>query len=170
MAPKLNVRAQGPIGRWVDKEFEWVMRHVSEASGESIQRTHRWNNHYLSEAQVAHLDTEWMVSHTGDPSAKTVPSVPILAGASAHATKYGGWKRYLVLTPNTMSHWHIGWRWPGGAGVSRVLTRGPVRVLLGPGSAEWFGIEAYTNVQIPITQIGEGRIGCNGEFSHIPLF
>jgi hypothetical protein len=171
LAPKLEVCAQGPIGRWVDVKFEWVMRHVSGVPLEATQRTHRWNNHHLKEEDVAHLNAEWVVAHQGDQNARKLPRVPVLAGALAHVTKYGGWKRYLVLAPDTThDYWHIGWRWPGGAGVSRVRAKGPVRVLVGPGPTEWFGIEADTNVQIPIIQIGDGHVGDNSEFSQVPLF
>lgn len=170
MAPKLEVRAQGPVGRWVDTKFEGVMRYISGAPAEATQRTHRWNNHHLNEKDVAHLNAKWMIAHQGDQNARKLPRVPVLAGVLAHATKYGGWKHYLVLTPDTTHYWHIGWCWRGGAGVSRVLVTGSVRVLVGPGPTEWFGIEAGTNVQIPITQIGEGRIGDNSEFSQVLLF
>lgn len=111
-----------------------------------------------------------MVAHQGDQNARKLPRISVLAGALAHVTQYGGWKRYLVLAPDTARDWYIGWRWPGGAGVSRVRVKGPVRVLIGPGPTEWFGIEADTNVQVPITQLGEGRVGDNGEFSQVPLF
>jgi len=166
----LSVRAQGPFGRWVDLKFEWVMRHVSGAPEEAPQRTHRWNNHHLKEEDVSHLNAGWMVSHRGDQSARKIPQIQVLAGALAHVTKYGGWQSYLVLSPETMKDWHIGWRWRGGAGVSRVVTKGPVRVLVGPNPTEWFGIEAGTNTQIPITQIGTGKIGDGGTFARIPLF
>ncbi len=171
MEPKFYVRAQGPIGRWVDAKFEWVMRHVSGAPEEVSQKTHRWNNHHLNERHVAHLNSEWMVSHPGDTSARKLPRVPLLAGALAHVTKYGGWQRYLVLEPDTaQGGWHIGWRWSGGAGVSRIPAIGPLRVLVGPGPTEWFGIVVGTNVQIPIKQIGEGHIGHGGEFAKVQLF
>lgn len=170
MAPKLEVRAQGPVGRWADVQFEWVMRYISGAPVEATQRTHRWNNHHLNEKDVAHLHSGWMIAHQGDQTARKVPRVPLLAGALAHAAKYGGWKHYLVLVPDTTGEWHIGWRWSGGAGVSRVQTKGSVRVLIGPHFTEWFGIEAVTNRQIPIKQIGEGQIGDGGPFSKVPLF
>lgn len=169
MAPKLKVHAQGPFGRWVDTKFEWVMRHVSGAPLEVAQRTHRWNNHHLNEEDVSHLNPEWMVSHQGDQSARKLPCIPVLAGALAHITKYGGWKRYLVLMPNTTHEWHIGWRWSDGAGVSRVRVKGPIRILVGPSSTEWFGVEADTNIQIQVEQVGEGWIGDNGEFAQTPL-
>ncbi len=170
MALTLKVTAQGPIGRWADRNFEWVMRHVSGAPNEATQRTHRWNNHHLRAGDVSHLSTGWMVTHQGEPGARKLPNAPILAGALAHVTRYGGWKHYLVLQPYEEYDWHIGWRWSDGAGVSRVIVRGPVRVLVGPNPTKWFGIAVTTNVQIPIIKIGEGRIGDGSPFSDIPLF
>lgn len=171
MIPALRVRAQGPLGRWADLYFEGIMRRISGAPKEATQKTHRWNNHHLKEGQVAHLTVEWMIYHSGDPNARTVPRVEVLSGALAHATKFGGWQRYLVLAPvSGHQSWYIGWRWHGGAGVSRVPINGSVRVLVGPTSTEWFGIDADSNIQIPIQQIGKGQIGDGGEFSQVPLF
>ncbi len=170
MTQKLRVHAQGPIGRWADERLEWAMRYVSGAPTEAPQRTHRWNNIHLKVGDVSHLSTGGMVAHQGKPDARKVPKVPILSGALAHATKYGGWKHYLVLQPADEQEWHIGWCWSDGAGVSRVIVRGPVRVLIGPNPAKWFGIAVTANVQIPLVQIGEGRIGDGGPFSHLPLF
>ena len=146
------------------------MRHISGAPLEATQKTHRWNNHHLKEDQIKHLIGEWMVYHKGDKKARKLPSTPIVSGASAHLTKYGGWKCYLVIEPEFNLNWHIGWHWQGGAGVSRVLSRGPVRVLIGPTATRWFGIEVESNIQLPIRKIGEGVIGDGSEFSQIPLF
>jgi hypothetical protein len=111
-----------------------------------------------------------MVAHKGISEARALPHVPLIAGALAHLTRFGGWKHYLVLASQTTEDWHIGWRWSMGAGVSRVPVSGPVRVLVGPDPTEWFGISAYTNRQVPIHIIGEGRIGEGGKFSQVPLF
>lgn len=191
MAPKLNVRAQGPIGRWADAKFDWMMRHISGAPNEATQRTHRWNNHHLSYRATARLNAPWMVSHNGDPQAKKPLPIPLLAGAQAHAAKYGGWQRYLVLEPSDSSvrSWYVGWRWPAskvglgltipsGAGVSRIpdtaldhgYERAYKRVLIGPGFTEWFGICTHTNKQIPIEVAAEGQIGTSGRFAGVPLF
>ena len=166
MAQKLVVCAQGSLGRRVDERLEWVMRQLSGYPDEEPQRTHRWNNHHLREEDVAHLNIDWMVNHPGDDGASKPFPVPILAGAQAHIT----WKRYLVLEPNSTNTWYVGWRWPGDAGVSRIPSIGLKRVLIGPGPTEWFGIDANTQEQIPIKQIGEGKVGDGGEFAHIPVF
>lgn len=130
------------------------MRHLSGAPLEVPQRTHRWNNHHLDEKAVAHLNTNWMVTHEGDRDARKLPRLARLTGLLAHLTKFGGWKHYLVLDPSVAPDWYVGWHWSGGAGVSRVSNKGPIRVLVGPGPTKWFGIEAVTNTQIPIKQIG----------------
>ena len=151
------------------------MRLLSGVPEEEPQRTHRWNNHHLPETAVAHLKSEWMVSHPGNPAARTLPLLPF-AHALAHVQKWGGWPTYLVLQPLDPSHtWYVGWRWQGGAGVSRVAVRGSLRVLVGPNFAEWFGIGAANYVkdfQIPIEKVGEGEVADDDsvQWSHLPLF
>jgi hypothetical protein len=166
LLPKLEVRAQGSIGRWVDARFEQLLLLVFKKA----PRTYRWNNHHLNEKDVEHLNAEWMVAHEGDPKARRLPSVPVLSGALLHLTNYSNWRLCLVLVPETTKEWHIGWRWPGGAGVSRVRVVGPVEVRVGPGPTEWFGIEADSNVQTPIQQIGQRYTGSSDESTNIPLF
>lgn len=172
MSPTLKVRPQGSFGRWLDVRFESIMRFVLGVPIEATQKTHRWNNHHLKEGQVAHLFANWMVGHSGDPHARKLPPVTILAGALSHATRFGGWQRYLVLAPQDPDAglWYIGWRWKGGAGVSRISVATPVRVLIGPGPTEWFAIKASDDHQIPLNKIGEGKIGESGQFSDLPLF
>jgi hypothetical protein len=148
------------------------MRFVLGAPNEATQRTHRWNNHHLKEEQVAHLLADWMVSHGGDPAARELPKVTILAGAVSHATRFGGWQKYLALAPENQDseEWYIGWRWKGGAGVSRIPNLGGVRVLVGPGATQWFAIRASDQTQVPLAKIGEGVIGDGGMHSHLPLY
>ncbi|MCX6718328.1 MAG: hypothetical protein NTY81_01850 [Candidatus Staskawiczbacteria bacterium] len=45
---------------------------------------------------------------------------------------------------------------------------GPIRVLLGPKDVSFFGVDD-NGVQVPIHQIGGGRIGDGGPFSQVPL-
>jgi len=168
----LKIRPQGLFGRWLDARFEGIMRFVLGVPIEATQRTHRWNNHHLREEQVAHLFSDWMVSHSGDSTARKLRKFTILAGALSHVTKFGGWKRYLVLAPDDsqIEEWFIGWRWKGGAGVSRIPITGAVRVLIGPGATQWFAIRASDQTQVPLTKIGEGRIGEKEMYSQLPLF
>lgn len=172
MSPTLRVRPQGSFGRWLDARFEKIMRFVLGVPLEATQRTHRWNNHHLNEERVAHLYSDLMVRHEGDPGARKLPPVTILAGAVSHLTRFGGWQRYLVVAPKDLNagSWYIGWRWDGSAGVSRVQNTGAARVLIGPGPTEWFAIRGTDNAQIPLIKIGEGKIGQGGQFSDLPLF
>ncbi len=169
--PTLYVKPQTPLEMWLDQKTEWLMRHLSGTSVEGLQVTHRWNNHHLKEGDVSHLNRDWMASHPGDPEAQRIPKFP-LAHAIAHATKYGGWSRYLVVDAivSVEEGWHVGWKWQGGQGVSRIVMKGPRRVLLGPEPASWFGIAVLNNSQIPIRIIGEGIIGDGGKYSHLPIF
>jgi hypothetical protein len=112
-----------------------------------------------------------MVHHSGDPTARTLPPVTVVAGALSHLTRFGGWQRYLVVAPQEHNNgqWYIGWRWKGGAGVSRVPSVSAVRVLIGPGPTEWFAIRASDQTQIPLIKVGVGKIG-ESQFSNLPLF
>lgn len=111
-----------------------------------------------------------MVVDQGDINSRKLPQIHILAGVLAHLTILGGWRHYVVITPDTDVDWHVGWHWPDGVGVSRISVRGPVRLLVPPNFIEWFGISASTNLQIPLRKTGEGWIGDGGEFSQLPLF
>lgn len=168
--PKLNVRRQGRVGCWIDSKMEKIMLHLSGTTNELPQRTHRWNNHHLNIEDVSHLRTDWMVYHSGDPSAKKFPNIPIVRGALSHLTRYGGWKRYLVINPLTdYTHWYIGWKWSGGAGVSRIPNSKSAKVTVGPGECQWFGIDAEWDTQIPLQIIDSGYIG-DGKHPNVPLF
>jgi|AntRauTorckE6833_2_1112554.scaffolds.fasta_scaffold00223_26 hypothetical protein len=145
------------------------MRYLSDAPNEEPQRTHFWNNHHLRRSDTDFLRPEGMVYRSGDPHARTTP-LSWLNGAFAHMPRYGGWSTYLVLQPTMATgHWHVGWRLPESAGVSRIPIRGPLRVLVGPGPTEWFGISVPANIQIPIECIGSGVIGHGGRFAQLPL-
>ena len=157
-----------PLGRWgilADRKFERLMQCVT-LPNEQPQKTHRWNNVRFNEKDIAHLCTEFMVSYPGDPKASRVPPIPIIREIMAHLL----WRRYVVLTPLDVHvyYWFVGWRLLGGAGVSRILHKGPLRVLVGRGKGEWFGI-GTDGTQIPIKKIGEGELG-DDAFSHLPLF
>jgi hypothetical protein len=156
---------------WLDRSAEGLMRHLLGVPEEGLQVTHRWNNHHLHEKDVSHLYSDWMASHPGDPNARKMPKFPF-AHALAHSTRYGGWQRYLVLdtVSSAEEEWYVGWRWQGGQGVSRIAIQGPRRVLIGPGSTEWFGISAFDNSQTPIRIIGGGIVGDGGEYSKLPIF
>ena len=81
----------------------------------------------------------------------------------------GGWKRYIVLEPtHEVRLWHVGWITSDVIGFSRISIDGPVRVLVGPGSVSYFGLDTHGN-QLELRKIGEGEVGKGGSFAHIPL-
>lgn len=173
MLPQLKVKKQGAVGLWLDQQTQWLMRHLIGVSEEALQKTHRWNNHHLPEHALASLLESLMIFHPGDTEAASFGKMPIVSTARSHMTRYGGWKKYLVLAPpagDANVAWHIGWKWPGGGGVSRITVRGPVRVLVGPGPTHWFGVSLGDNFQIPLEQIGTGIIGDGSSSRELPLF
>lgn len=173
----LKVKKQGSLGRTADWLVSGLMRWLIGFGDEEIQKTHFWNNHKLPAEAGQYLSPVFMVSHAGDPEARYAQAPSWLVGCLAHATRFGGWRRYVVLCPesNSQKRWYVGWRsWHGGpVGVSRVPNVGPLRVLVGPGAVEWFGISADSenlNEQIPIMKLDEGRIGESCEYSKLPIY
>ncbi len=87
-----------------------------------------------------------------------------------HIPILGGWRNYVVLRPREpKGEWHVGWKVNGKAGISRLRIKGPVRMLVGPGSVEFFGIDARTGTQRFIHDVGKGCIGNGGPYIRLPL-
>ncbi len=86
-----------------------------------------------------------------------------------HVPIFGGWRDYVVLSPYSVNQeWHVGWIASDVCGISRIKLSGPVRMLLGPGDVEFFGID-MEGCQIPICKIGQGKIGDGGKYKRTPL-
>ena len=83
---------------------------------------------------------------------------------------FGGWKRYVVLSPIAEHNivWHVGWIAGDVIGVSRIMCTGPVRVLVGSGVVFHFGLDEDGR-QIPVLKIGRGSIGDGSPFGSLPL-
>jgi hypothetical protein len=151
------------IGCWIGMAFLQCFR------WEAIQRTHPWNNHHLNEHDVSHLDRSMMVKHHGDPRARRAwlfGFIPVF-----HFACFGGWKGYLVIAPRdrTNEEWYPGWIASGHAiGVSRLPLTGSVKLLIGPGACQFFGITA-NGTQIALRVVGRGRLGKGGPWRWIPL-
>lgn len=164
MGNRLGLKPLGLVARTADCAMSPIMRLVSGAPTEAPQRTHRWNNVHLKEGDLDFLDETLMVSCAGMKS--RVQS----HGAASHVTIFGGWKPYVVIRPrNIEEKWHIGWRAGNVHGVSRIVLRGPVRVLIGPGDVWFFGVREMSDEQIQIMKIGFGEIGDGGPHSQTPL-
>lgn len=161
---QLLVRPVGNVAKLADKFMYPVMKLImlvqSVSWKESPQLTHFWNNQKHSRESLEHLSRKLMVAHAGISQSRNVPGIE----------RHLRWKRYYVLEPIQKDIvWHVGWRYSDGSGgVTRLLVKRSVRVLVDEGSAEFFGISARWNVQIPIKKIGEGSLGRKA-FADIPL-
>lgn len=141
-----------------------LMFSMTGTLAESPQQTHRWNNQKLSEAETNPLDITMMVRCSGVQGQYSAPSL-------LRHMPLTGWRHYVVLAParETSIGWYVGWVEEGGeGGVSRILLRGQVRMLLGPSSVKFFGV-SRSGRQIPLREIAKGRLGRNPEFFRVPM-
>ncbi len=157
-----------PLGFWGKLADIMMMPLMYLLSGclERPQQTHFWNNQKLVRADAVTLNPLLAVRCIGDPNAanRTLLGIPIF-----HMPILGGWKKYTVLEPVSLKEpWHVGWIAGDVVGVSRIIIRGKVRMLIGPGEVEFFGITPIGE-QLAICQCGEGYIGDNGPYSKVPL-
>ncbi len=143
---------------------------LAGAWDERPQRTHRWNWEALDRRTVEEaLIQGHMVEGRPDPYAgdRWLGKIPVF-----HLPFLpGGWRKYETLAPSRgyTKAWHVGWIAEDGAvGVSRIPTRGPVRVLLGPKGAKFFGLTPQ-GLQIKIGSIGTGTIGRRSTNRRYPL-
>lgn len=163
MEKKLSVKPLGLFACLADALMVPIMYALSGTT-ESPQRTHRWNNIKLRREDVQDLNFDYMVHCKG------------ISGAMSrfnpffHLPIFGGWRDYVVLQPKaSIKAWHVGWIANDSIGVSRITLCGPVRLLLGPGDVSFFGVCDNNNLQIALEKVGEGRIGCGGPYSRVPL-
>lgn len=137
---------------------------ISGTFSESPQRTHRWNNLRLTLEQLAGLKENLMVRVNGKGGAIPWFWIPFF-----HAPILGGWREYVVLAPTEpYAFWRIGWKHAAGGGVTRLFLHGHVRMLIGPEDVSFFGLNEHGD-QLPLAQIGVGRIGRGGRFIKVPL-
>ena len=143
-----------------------IMYVISGTLREIPQRTHRWNNTKLKPSEIRHFEDRWKVFCQGVETSGTRSWfwIPLF-----HIPILGGWKDYVVLQPSDSNQeWHVGWIASDTAGVSRIKLHGPVRMLLGPGDASFFGVDVR-GTQLPISEIARGHIGDNGPHKQVPL-
>ena len=164
MKAKLEVPPFGWVAKLADILMIPVMYVLSGTFKESPQCTHRWNNKKLSEKDLQFFDESLMLFAEKDLIAMRDHFVFLF-----HLPVFGGWKEYVVIEPLKKSEWHVGWKTGLVTGVSMIKLSGPVRVLRGPKDSLFFGVDAKTGEQIPLQEIGRGRIGCQGIFSRIRL-
>jgi len=162
-----KIHEQGAVSRCADYLMTPIMYLLQGTLREYPQRTHRWNNQKLEPNDIQFLDSEMMVTITGQPSASSRWRyiLPIF-----HMPIFGGWRNYVVLTPDVkQDKWFVGWVAGDEIGVSRISLDSSVRMLQGPHSVSFFGINEHGN-QIQISDTGTGRVGrAVVEHQHIPL-
>lgn len=165
MLNKLYVQPLGWLARIADILMTPVMYVISGTLRETPQRTHRWNNTKLRPRQRVNLQTTMAVFCKGrkENVERFWFCIPRF-----HLPLFGGWKEYVVLQPNSVEAWHVGWIGDDVAGVSRIKIQGPVRLLVGPKDVSFFGVNTE-GVQIQLYEVARGRIGNRGEYAKIPL-
>ncbi len=167
MQVPILVSPQGWIARLANALMVPVMYLVSGTLREAPQETHRWNNRRLKPCEMAGLEQSQMVHCAGrdDPHAVRSPGLVLF-----HIPLLGGWRNYVVLRPEKpRGNWYAGYQTGNGAGISCLPIMGPVRVLIGSGDVSFFGIDAASGEQLPLKEIGMGRIGEGGPFAKIRL-
>ncbi len=165
---RINVRPVGLLAQIGDYMMYLAMvaiMYFNRTPGESPQLTHYWNNHKMSRAEAEALDIQRMVRVYGDSTARRMwlGFIPVfhLPGC--------GWQNYIVLQPkNWRGTWYVGWQSAKVIGFSRIPAKGRARALIGPEEAHFFALDCYGN-QLPIEEIGRGRLGDNNAFKDLPL-
>jgi hypothetical protein len=133
---------------------------------ERPQRTHRWNVRLLSEGERASIDHSRTLRVPGDPKAgpRWWGKLPIF-----HIPILGGWREYVALEPECDGKdWRLGWVAGAATGISMIPLSGPVRALRGPGESEFFGV-SRDGEQLPLREVGRGRIGDGAPFRKLEL-
>lgn len=164
-----------PLGTWARRADTLLTPIMYLAAGtfrESPQRTHAWNNRELTPKEARRLDLSEHYCVTGEADPNASPRwkwgfIPLF-----HLPIFGGWRKYLVLTPSDFKYekeWHLGWHTKSLTGVSRIPVRPYVRALLGNEPVTFFGIDAETGYQIPLMRWGDGAVGDGGVFRNAPL-
>ncbi len=162
----LNVRRIGLIAHIADVLMVPIMYLVSGTLREKPQQTHAWNVQNLPADGVKRLVSQAMAHCKG--IAKQIARRHRL-DFLFHIPLIGGWCNYVVLRPEYEGVWHVGWKTSdAGAQISILPLVSPVRMLIGSGDVSFFGV-TDDGVQIPISEIGNGRIGDRGEFSKVQL-
>lgn len=135
--------------------------------GSSPQRTHPWNHRLVPEDEA-----ERKGFNQNEGCVITGPSGDENHGRNIHLPHFGGPRQFVVLTSFRRHYpWHVAWEGPhtDGLHLSLITLIGPVRMLVvNNHQTKFYGTHAEGEA-IPIKQIGEGVIGVDEEFRHLPL-
>ncbi len=164
----MKIKPQGFLSQCADLAMLPLMYLLQGTLREVPQRTHRWNNVKFPVQDLAHLQSDLLVTVPGDVQAvrRWWGPLPIF-----HIPMFGGWSKFAVIEPKTpvSDVWYIGWiAGDTVAGVSQIPLLSQVRLLVGPGPAQFFGLTANGD-QISVHVVGHGRIRQSGKFAKVPL-
>lgn len=163
---EINVPEQSHWSKIGDILMLPLMYLLQFPSLETPQRTHFWNNDKYTTSEILHLQPDLFVSMHGVVTARRrwLGWLPLF-----HMPIIGGWREYIVIAPRHEEvGWHVGWIPGDTIGVSQIPLDGPVRLLRGNTETAVFGINRHGD-QIPLQQIGRGRVGKRSVHSHLPL-
>lgn len=158
MCPKFDIKPQGWLGRIADAVMVPLKYLASGTLRESPRRTIFWNHRVLTKLETERLLPEMMVKVEGiqgelDPSETPLAYIPAC----------GGWRNYIILRPLVLpKSWHVGWVTGDTGRVSKVPLKGAVRMLVGPGDVQFFGIA--NGRQVTLLERGRGIIGKGGPY------
>ena len=172
MATRITVTPLSAAERIADTLMVPLMYLASGTIREAPQEIHHWNNRRLSAVEIENvaraLEAKVHVSGiAGEREARhCFGLIPTF-----HLPIAGGWRNYVVLTPTTHAgEWYCGLLVDMEHGwISRRPVTGPVRKLIGPGPATFFGVRAGDNELISVARIGYGYIGRGGPYKDLPL-
>ena len=159
----VNVNRVGFWKKLADMLMVPIMYLISGTFAEKPQRTHAWNIQNFSVTQAQMLSEKEMVSVKGLRN-----QLKRHYGFLFHMPIFGGWRHFVVIQPlDYQGVWHVGWQQKN-VQISILPLVGPVRLLVGSSDVKFFGINSQ-GCQIPIQQIGTGKIGDRGIFAKVPL-
>ena len=158
----ITFRKQNYLERFLDWALIPFMYLIAGTFKERPQQTHKWNIRRLNGENLLKLKPEGkIIIEAGIPDAMEKHR-----GILFHFPIFTGWNHYRVISPNNPEKGlHIGW----GSEVSSLPLYEPVRMLIGRGGTEFFGI-SFDGEQIPVKITGNGKIGDKSSFSGLPLF
>lgn len=163
----LKIKKQSLLSKLGDKLMLPIMYFLQGNFREVPQRTHKWNNVKYPIENVNQLISKMICTVEGDENATRrwfLKVIPIF-----HMPIFGGWKRFIVLEPVVkQDFWYVGWVAGDTIGVSQIQLNEKVRLLKGPGPAQFFGINEHGE-QIDLKLVGEGVIGGRHNFNKVIL-
>lgn len=145
----------------------YIILWLSKGYRESPQLTHFWNNLKLPRSLTPDLSLTCLVK--GIPE-EVRSQGNVIKNALFHMPFCGGAKNYVVVSPIHIppGGWYAGWHNEKVHGVSRILVRKPVRLLVGREDINFMGFDCEGR-QIFVRVVCHGKIGDAGPLRKMPL-